>query len=181
MAFVYIGIAVVVIFLFLVLYYNRKTIINKLKDRKKKPKAEPVKEDPDTKVDEKNIDFNDFSQSQSQEYSSVDEFLNPSLDEEESLENLDFEEFSRLMNDRLKSSREEEEEEPEENGGMKNISIGRHSLNKENLSIMDDDYDDEMEDFDIGVENTSIASKFANLPDDMKALMIADILKKKYW
>lgn len=183
MVFVYIGIAVVVLFLFLVLLYNRKNIKEKLK-KKSKPQ-EKTYEDPDTRVDEKKLEYNEFSDPVVKEYSDMEEVFNPNQNTQESFEDLTNEQDFLTKLD-LDDFFETEQENVDESAGFdsalnQQISIGSHSLTSQKPSMYDqDDYDEIVDDFYMSGQNESIAKKFADLPDDMKALIVADILNRKY-
>lgn len=192
MVFVYLGIAVVVIFLFLVIYYHRKTIFKK---RPPKVKEKQV-DDPDTYVDPKRVEINDFSDPIVKEYDDVDQVLTPEenlpkVSKIEDLDDLDYQYdmFERATDYFEKTEQEDDDCAPEGPDGsfremmQQRISIGRHSLVNEKPTIHgddDDDYDEMITDYDFGGENASFAKRFAELPPDMKALMMSDILNRKY-
>lgn len=191
MVFVYMGIAVFVIFLFLVLYYNRKKIFKK---REKPVKQKNVDVDPDTYVDEKKVEVNDFSDPIVKDYVDVEQVLTPEeeLPKTSKLDELDDMDYQYDMFERASEyfmdNDPEDEVAPEGPDGsfremmQQRISIGSHSLTNEKPSIHgdDDDYDEMIYDFDYGKENVSFAKRFADLPPDMKALMMSDILNRKY-
>lgn len=192
MVFVYMGIAVFVIFLFLVLYYNRKKIFKK---REKPVKQKNVDVDPDTYVDEKKVEVNDFSDPIVKDYVDVEQVLTPEeeLPKTSKLDELDDMDYQYDMYERASDyfmdNDPEDEVAPEgpdgsfQNMMQQRISIGSHSLTNEIPSIHgddDDDYDEMISDFDYGKENVSFAKRFADLPPDMKALMMSDILNRKY-
>lgn len=190
MVFVYLGIAVVVIFLFLVIYYNRKSIF-----KKRPPKVKEKKiVDPDTYVDPKRVEINDFSDPIVKDYDDVDQVLTPeeNLPKNAKIEDLDDVDYQYDMFERaaeyFEDSQNVDEVEPEGPDGsfrdimQQRISIGSHSLTNEKPTIHgdDDDYDEMISDYDFGGESASFAKRFADLPPDMKALMMSDILNRKY-
>lgn len=191
MVFVYMGIAVFVIFLFLVVYYNRKKIFKK---REKTVKQEKVDIDPDTYVDPERVEINDFSDPIVKDYVDVEQVLTPEeeLPKTSKLDELDDMDYQYDMFERASEyfmdNDPEDEVAPEGPDGsfremmQQRISIGSHSLTNEKPSIHgdDDDYDEMIYDFDYGKENVSFAKRFADLPPDMKALMMSDILNRKY-
>lgn len=191
MVFVYMGIAVFVIFLFLVIYYNRKKIFKK---REKPVKQKKVDVDPDTYVDEGKVEVNDFSDPIVKDYEDVEQVLTPEeeLPKTSNLDDLDDMDYQYDMYERASDyfmdNDPEDEVAPEGPDGsfrdmmQQRISIGSHSLMSEKPTIHgdDDDYDEMISDFDYGKENVSFAKRFADLPPDMKALMMSDILNRKY-
>lgn len=191
MVFVYMGIAVIVIFLFFVLFYNRKKIFKK---REKKQKQEKVKVDPDTNVDSKNVEINDFSDPVVKEYKDVDQVLTSedNLPKNLKLEDFDDIDYQYDMNERAAEYFGDDQQQDDvaaegPDGSFRDImkqriSIGSHSLTNSKPSVHgdDDDYDEMISDFDYGKQNSSFAKRFAELPPDMKALMLSDILNRKY-
>ena len=185
MVFVYMGIAVFVIFLFLVIYYNRKKLFKK---REKPVKQKKVDVDPDTYVDEGKVEVNDFSDPIVKDYEDVEQVLTPEeeLPKTSKLDDLDDMDYQYDMYER--ASDYFIDNDPEGPDGsfremmQQRISIGSHSLMSEKPTIHgdDDDYDEMISDFDYGKENVSFAKRFAELPPDMKALMMSDILNRKY-
>lgn len=190
MVFVYMGIAVVVIFLFLVLFYHRKSILKKLK-KKEKQKPEKNKEQIEEKTGgDENVEINDFSNPTVKEFDDVDQVLTSEDDisQKTNLENIDDIDFRYDMLERAKENlKEEDEVAPEGPDGSfremmrQRISIGSHSLTNERPSVHgDDDYDEIINDYGFAQQSESFAKRFADLPPDMKALMMADILNRKY-
>ena len=192
MVFVYMGIAVVLIFLFFVVFYNRKKIFKK---REKPVKAKKVDVDPDTYVDPDRIEVNDFSDPIVKEYENVEQVLTPEeelpkVSNFDELDNMDYQhDMFERASEYFEDSNVEDEVAPEGPDGtlrdivQQRISIGSHSLTNKKPSIHgddDDDYDEMISDFDFGKENASFAKRFAELPPDMKALMMSDILNRKY-
>lgn len=187
MVFVYLGIAVVVIFLFLVVYYNRKKIFKK---RPKKVKEKKVV-DPDTEVDSKKVEINDFSDPVVKDYDDVEQVLTSeeNLPKIEILDDIDDFDYQNDMFERAAEFFDDSNDDIESEGPdgsfqdimQQRISIGSHSLLNEKPTIHgDEDYDEMISDFEFGQENSSFAKRFADLPPDMKALMMSDILNRKY-
>lgn len=188
MVFVYLGIAVVVIFLFLVGYYNRKSIFKMPKRaEKKKVVKEQSKEEEKT---EKKISYNDFSDPVVKEYSDIEQVLTPEddLPKNTNIDDVDDIDYQQSMYERRSEYFDNQEDEDESEGPdgsfrdimQQRISIGSHSLSNRKPTIHGDDYDEMISEYDLGQENTSFAKRFAELPPDMKAIMLSDILNKKY-
>lgn len=193
MVFVYLGIAVVVIFLFLVIYYNRKNIFKKPKKKEKQKQSKKVEEKSENaKSEDTKIEINDFSNPVVKEYDDINQVLAPEdeIPQKTTIEDIDDIDFRYDMLERAQENFRSEDDEvaPEgPDGSFRNImkqriSIGSHSLASKKPSIHgdDDDYDEMISDYDFGGESASFAKRFADLPPDMKALMMSDILNRKY-